>query len=238
MMRPYIICHMVTSIDGKVTGSFLRRAECKAAEEHYYEINRDLQAEAYACGRVTMEESFTGGWYPDLAPFSETTVERIDHVTHTSAGRFAVAFDRRGRLGWKESRIVDEDPGYGDAHIIEILCEEGPTDAYLAYLQSIGVSYLFAGKQELDLALALHKLRNLFSIKTLLLEGGSEINGAFLRAGAVDELSLVQVPVIAEAANKPLFDQSEITAFELTSADMLDGGVLWLRYRKEKTRGR
>ena len=30
--RPYIICHMMTSIDGKVTGDFLFRDEC--AEKH------------------------------------------------------------------------------------------------------------------------------------------------------------------------------------------------------------
>ena len=235
MVRPYIICHMVTSIDGKVTGSFLRQAGCRAAEEHYYQINRDLHAEAYACGRVTMEESFTGGWYPDLTPFADASAERKDHVADPLAGRCAVAFDRRGRLGWKGPRIEDEDPGYGNAHIVEVLCEEGPTDAYLAYLQSIGVSYLFAGKQELDLALALQKLRDLFSIKTLLLEGGSEINGAFLRAGAVDELSLVQAPLIAGGADKSLFDRSEIMEFELRSADVLDSGALWLRYRNEKT---
>lgn len=237
-MRPHIICHMVTSIDGKVTGEFLSRVECQPAEEHYYQINRESQAEAYACGRVTMEESFTGGLYPDLTPFAEATADRTDHIAERSARRYAVAFDRRGRLGWKGPRIVDEDPGYGDAHIIEVLCEEGPTDAYLAYLQSVGVSYVFAGERDLDLNLALEKLRTLFSIQTLLLEGGSEINGAFLRAGAVDELSLVQAPVIAGAAGKPLFDRSEIMEFEMGSADVLDGGVLWLRYRKEKTRGR
>ena len=238
MNRPNIICHMVTSIDGKVTGEFLSQVESQPAEEHYYQINRESRAEAYACGRVTMEESFTGGWYPDLTPFAEATADRTDHIAERSARRYAVAFDRRGRLGWKGPRIVDEDPGYGDAHIIEVLCEEGPTDAYLAYLQSVGVSYVFAGERDLDLNLALEKLRTLFSIQTLLLEGGSEINGAFLRAGAVDELSLVQAPVIAGAAGKPLFDRSEIMEFEMGSADVLDGGVLWLRYRKEKTRGR
>ena len=237
-MRPHIICHMVTSIDGKVTGEFLSRVECQPAEEHYYQINREIQAEAYACGRVTMEESFTSVWYPDLTPFAEATAERTDHIADRTAKRYAVAFDRRGRLGWKGPRIVDEDHGYGDAHIIEVLCEAGPTDAYLAYLQSVGVSYIFAGERDLDLSLALEKLRTLFSIQTLLLEGGSEINGAFLRAGAVDELSLVQAPVIAGAADKPLFDRSEIMEFEMGSADVLDGGVLWLRYRKEKTRGR
>ena len=37
-MRPYIICHMVTSIDGKVTGEFLYRPEAEKATEIYYEL--------------------------------------------------------------------------------------------------------------------------------------------------------------------------------------------------------
>ena len=33
MERPYIICHMVTSLDGKVTGSYLSTPECSPATE-------------------------------------------------------------------------------------------------------------------------------------------------------------------------------------------------------------
>ena len=42
---------------------------CGEASELYYQINRDYQADAYACGRVTMEGSFTGGGYPGLREF-------------------------------------------------------------------------------------------------------------------------------------------------------------------------
>ena len=59
MNRPYIICHMTTSIDGKVTGDFLFRDECSEAVEEYYEINRKLKCDGFICGRVTMEGSFT-----------------------------------------------------------------------------------------------------------------------------------------------------------------------------------
>ena len=48
MERPYIICHMVTSLDGKVTGDFLFTPECAAATELYYQINRDYRADAFA----------------------------------------------------------------------------------------------------------------------------------------------------------------------------------------------
>ena len=149
-MRPYIICHMTTSIDGKVTGSFLGGEECVPATEEYYRLNCEIPAEAFACGRVTMEESFTEGWYPDLTKFENIKVDRVDYIADQEAARYAVAFDRRGKLGWKTAQIEDEDPGYGGAHIIEVLCEDVP-DAYLAYLQSIDVSYIFAGKTEMDL---------------------------------------------------------------------------------------
>lgn len=230
MNRPYIICHMVMSIDGKVTGNYLYTPECEAAAEHYYEINRELHADAYACGRITMEGSFTGGWQPDLTPYQNIPMERTDYIADTETGFYAVAFDRRGKLGWKSPKIVDEDPGYGGAHIIEVLCEN-VSDAYLAYLQHIGVSYLFAGETALNIPLALEKLKTQFGIQTLLLEGGSILNGAFLKESLVDQLSLVLVPIVAETGDKPLFYESALTGYELTKASPLEKGCLWLQYK-------
>ena len=158
-----MICHMTTSIDGKVTGKFLETPQGLMAADEYYRVHRDLHADAFACGRITMEGSFTGGWYPDLKPFEGVSVSRDDHVADPDAGFFCVAFDRRGRLGWKTPVIEDYDPGYDGAHIVEVLCED-VKDAYLAWLRSAGISYIFAGSKEMDLSLALSKLRSLFKI--------------------------------------------------------------------------
>ena len=231
-MRPYVICHMTTSIDGKVTGNFLFREECIPATEEYYRLNREIPAQGFACGRVTMEESFTGGWYPELSNYENKKISREDYIANTHASRYAVAFDRRGRLGWKSSEIEDDDPGYDEAHIIEVMCEN-VSDAYLAYLQNIGVSYIFAGKEEMNLKMALEKLNKHFSINVLLLEGGSEINGAFERAGIIDELSLVQSSVIADADSKPLFADSTLADYRLQEAKVVSENVLWLRYLKK-----
>ena len=232
MNRPYVICHMTMSIDGKVTGEFLQKEECQTAIDEYYRLHRTFPAEAFACGRVTMEESCTGGWYPDLKEFENKSVAREDHIADRNACRYAVVFDRRGRLGWKKAELDDDDPGYDGAHIIEVICEDVP-DAYLAYLQSIGVSYIFAGEAEMDLETALEKLWNYFSIRTLLLEGGSEINGAFERAGLIDELSLVQAAVVASADAKPLFLDSIGSEFRLKHVKTLSDGVLWTCFRKK-----
>ncbi len=232
MNRPYIICHMVTSIDGKVTGDFLSRSECKNSTDIYYEINRNLESNGFICGRVTMEGSFTGGWYPDLSNYEEK--DKIDFVPSNLSSFYAVAFDTNGKLGWKTGKIIDpdEDPGYDGAQIIEVLSEQ-VDGRYLGYLQEKEIPYIFAGKDKIDVKTALEKLRCMFGAETLLLEGGSIINGAFQREDVVDELSLVVAPVIAESKDKPLFTDGEISDFELVKAETKDS-VLVLNYNRKQ----
>lgn len=232
MNRPYIICHMTMSIDGKVTGDFLFREECSKATEVYYEINRNLKCDGFICGRVTMEESFTQKWYPDLENF-EAISDREDFIPHNLSGFYAVAFDTKGKLGWQSANIIDPDGdiGYDNAQVIEVL-SEAAEDKFLGYLKSMQIPYIFAGKDKIDVNLALNKLKSIFGIDKLLLEGGSIINGSFQRADAIDELSLVTAPVVAGEGSKPLFAQSSISDFTLTSAESTNG-VLVLRYKKQ-----
>ena len=230
MNRPYIICHMVTSIDGKVTGDFLFKPECEKATQVYYELNRKMKCNGFICGRVTMEGSFTEGWYPDLtnyAPVHHDSDMKMDFISDDLSGFYAVAFDTHGKLGWKSNRIVDPDgdPGYDGAQIIEVLSED-VDERYLGYLESVGISYIFAGKEAIDVELALFKLKNLFGCDTLLLEGGSILNGAFERAGAIDELCLVTAPVVADKNSKPLFMDSGIMNFELVKAESVQGNLV------------
>lgn len=223
---------MTQSIDGKVTGDFLSSPECADAIETYYEINRAYQADAFACGRVTMEGSFTFGYFPDLSKFKNVYVPSGDFIADYKKKFFAVSFDRHGKLGWKNSVITDEDPGYGEAHIIEVLCKDTKPE-YIAYLRKTGVSYIFAGENDIDLSLATEKLHSLFGIETLLLEGGSIINGAFIRAGLVDELSLVVAPLIAQADDKPLFYNSTMSEFKLIETKTHENGTIWINYKRK-----
>ncbi len=229
MDKPFVICHMLTSLDGKVTGKFLKGT--KKIAKTYYGIHRAYGADAFACGRVTMEESFTNGWYPDLTGFKKTTMSRKDYIADNTADYYAVAFDTKGRLGWKESKIIDDDPGYNGAHIIEVLSEQASRQ-YLRYLQSIGVSYIFAGKESINISLALEKLYQLFGIRKLILEGGSILNGAFHREDLIDELSLVVAPITAATEDKPLFYDGALRRFAFMGSLPYDNGVIWLNYRR------
>ena len=228
--RPYIICHMTTSLDGKVTGKFLSAPECEKATEAYYQLNRDYKADAFACGRVTMESSFTGGWYPDLSEY-EPAYSPMDYLVDDIGDFFAVAFDPHGRLGWKSNRIIDadENPGYDKAQIIEVLTHQ-VSGRYLTYLQSMGIPYIFAGNTEIDIEEALFKLKAYFGTNKLLLEGGSILNGAFQRAGVIDELSLVVASIVADAEDKPLFMDGAMENYSLEDVQYRNGS-LWLNYK-------
>ena len=57
------------------------------------------------------------------------------------------------------------------------------------------ISYIFAGKEELDFQLAVEELGKLFPIQTIMLEGGGHINGSLLNEGLIDELSLLLLPL-------------------------------------------
>lgn len=236
MNRPYIICHMVTSLDGKVTGAFLGNPECAAACETYYEINRNLKSNGFICGRVTMEGSFTGGYYPDLSEYEPVRHDmdlKMDFILDDMTGFYAVAFDPKGKLGWKSNKIIDPDgdPGYDGAQIIEVLTEQ-TDERYLAYLESMEIPYIFAGETEIDVELALFKLKNIIGCDTLLLEGGSIVNGYFQRADVIDELSLVVAPVVADKNDKPLFTDSTLSGFEAVNAK-IENGVTVLNYLKK-----
>ena len=233
MTRPYIICHMTTSIDGKVTGEFLSDAASVQTIEDYYERNRNFTANGFICGRVTMESSFTGGWYPDLSQYREVE-EKSDFLVDDRSGFFAVAFDTKGRLGWQSNKIIDPDgdPGYDGAQIIEVLSEQAD-GRYLGYLQAMKIPYIFAGTEKIDVALALKKLKTLFGCETLLLEGGSIINGAFQRAGVIDELSLMVAPMVADKEDKPLFTDATMEDYHLVEAKQ-ENGTLWLNYKRNE----
>lgn len=146
------------------------------------------------------------------------------------SGFYAVAFDPKGKLGWKSNRIIDEDPGYNNAQIIEVLTEQ-VDERYLAYLQEMEIPYIFAGETEINVGLALHTL-SAHGISTLILEGGSIVNGYFERAGLIDELSLVVAPVIADTEDKLLFMNSTVSDFELKEIKQYNS-VVWMNYKRK-----
>ncbi|WP_208306700.1 RibD family protein [Hymenobacter defluvii] len=222
-MTPRVICHMMTSLDGRI---ILSRWGNAPNTQEYETTAATFEADAWLCGRMTMEKDFTEGLEPDLQPVTEP-LDRTDFVAEHSADSFVVAVDAHGKLGWESADIDGE-------HIISVLSEQ-VSDEYLAYLRRVGVSYVFGGAEELDFHNVLTKLAELFPIQTILLEGGGHINGSLLKAGLIDELSILHYPVVDGAASSPtLFEQGDQPGpprqFALQHVEQRPEGILWLRY--------
>lgn len=119
---------------------------------------------------------------------------------------------------------------------VVVVLTERVSDFYLAVLREHGVSYLLAGRDDADLPLALEKIGARLGVQTLMLEGGGGINGSFLHAGLVDEVSVLVAPVVDGRVGTPsVFDVAEAgaapTRLTLDGFERRADGVLWLRYR-------
>jgi riboflavin biosynthesis pyrimidine reductase len=224
-MKPHVICLMASSVDGRTLPSRWRPKG--AAGNLFDRVHDELAGDAWLVGRVTGQEFAKGKPYPA----SRESFPREPWFSRRDAKAYSVVLDAHGKIGWGRS-VIGGDP-------IVVVLSETVADAHLAGLRSEGVSYIFAGKSELDLTLTLDILNRELGVKRLLLEGGGA-NGAFLRAGLVDEFNLILCPAVDGAKGAPsVFDSIEaeadqrapVTAVMLQSSHNLEGGAMLLRYR-------
>jgi 2,5-diamino-6-(ribosylamino)-4(3H)-pyrimidinone 5'-phosphate reductase len=219
---------MIMSLDGRIVSSRWNLSPEGLAE--YENTGATYPANAWMCGRITMS-GFAKGSAP--RPGSDA-IPRTDYIAPHSETSFAIGLDPRGKLYWDRSDIS------GD-HIIIVVSERVSSD-YLAHLRSNRISYLFGGLDKIDLSVVLDKLSTKFPIKTLLLEGGGKINGSMLRAGLIDELSLLVAPAADGSMGTPaLFDVLDPAAagapgvrWKLLSMDRRADDVIWLRYSADR----
>ncbi len=239
MNRPYIFCHMMTSMDGKIMGKYMSTPQGGAAGDVFYDIAFGKQPfyhhQGWLSGRVTTDDNFTFYKQPVLDE-AAPTVPAGDYLAQPEFGMFYVSVDPHGKLDWESATLHYVDT---TAHVIEVLTGQA-SNAYKAFLRKLGISYIIAGETELDYALALVKLKELFHIETLMLGGGGVLNWSFLQAGMCDEVSIV----LAAAADgnpdtPPLFraqnglSEDRALGFQLKEARAMDGGSVWLRYTVE-----
>lgn len=147
-MRPRIICHMITSLDGRLLPSRWSDPGDYRIDDlidmHYEAVAEKLAGDGWIVGRRTMK-SYVAGERP-RTPFREPK-PRPPHNARENGRSVAVVIDPRGRLTY------DADHVEGD-HVVAVL-SEGVDDDYVAYLKSVGISYVFAGPEGCDLPLAM-----------------------------------------------------------------------------------
>ena len=198
----------------------------------YAAIGRKLNADAWMFGKNTLQE----GYFPKKFHTSDKTplAHPIPYLAHKTSSRLFVVIDPDADILYESSAVR------GD-RIVTVLPETAPV-AYLEYLQQRDISYLFAGTKGDELNAAMKALAETFGVETLSLQGGGIIDGAFLQAGLIDELSLVVYPGIDGSASSPsIFEYigreqapARGLSLELLSAETVQDGVVWLRYKFHK----
>src|SRR2546428_11011441 len=132
--RPYVICHMGPSIDGRIitaTGGSVPRFTVA-----YERTARTFHADGWIIGRVSMEP-YAGKARVPRGKVKQR-ISRTDFIADAEAESYAIAIDPSGKLRWRANAIDGE-------HVITILSRR-VSDQYLAVLRSRRVSYPFGGR--------------------------------------------------------------------------------------------
>ena len=234
--RPFVVCHMLTSLDGKIDGEFFTQSKTAPALKAYGDLREYYGCQATLYGTTTMLGGYADGMAPPLpnviAPLPQ---EDAVNPLGRAMNNFIVSVDPEGILGF--SSHILEKKRRPPAHLIEVLTEKVSAQ-YPAYLAKRKISYLFAGRDRLDCGLLLKKLAEKFGITRLMVAGGGTVNWSFLQEGVIDELSLVIAPVADGGTDAvSIFERADFlpphppAAFALKGVKVLEGDTLWLRYR-------
>lgn len=203
-LRPHVIAHMAVSLEGATTGF-------EADAGRYYELVATWHEDATLVGADTIlaqEEALVTAPRPGPAE---------------GAPLLAVV-DGRGRVReWKALREV----GYW-SEVIALHCAATPPRP-----EGRSVKEAVVGTERVDLAAALDLLGRR-GCRTVRVDSGGALAGALLRAGLVDELSLLVHPCLAGARDDRRWygaTPPPTVLLKLAATETFEHGLVWLRYR-------
>src|ERR1700685_4323648 len=112
-MKPYVVCHMLGSLDGGLHPSRFTKSPDGSRSEWsstYERIHQALEGDAWLVGRVTMAEMSKGVAHP---PAMIGKVDRPYHFAARSAGGYAISIDPSAKLHFSQ-------PDVGGDHVVVV----------------------------------------------------------------------------------------------------------------------
>ena len=234
---PYVICHMCSTVDGKqITTRFSLSYNGKKANEiiaPYGQISANYKANVVMYGRNTVEEGFfkTKYDYQNHKPAAKHEFFKGELITP----RYALLADPEGALVYDKNQIRDQD--------IIVMLGEGVSEEYMAALREKNISYVFAGKDGYDVGVAFKTLKKEFGVERIIVQGGGTLNGAILKQGLINEISILYAPSIDGLAGVPsiynyIGEKDELPqegqALQLLGVQTFEEGAVWIHYRVHK----
>jgi 2,5-diamino-6-(ribosylamino)-4(3H)-pyrimidinone 5'-phosphate reductase len=221
MDRPRVTIHSLSSLDGQLTGF-------PADLGLYYQAAGQLPQQAVLTTSATLLDAAVREGI-DLA--GEDPDDPVQLPAVDDPRPWLVVVDgrgRMGRMGWLRGQ-----PFWRD--VLVLCCQSTPIE-HLDRLRRHHIEHLVAGAEHVDLAAALDQLAGRYGVREVRTDAGGTLNGLLLRAGLVDELSVVLAPQLAGADQVgPVHLVEGLTSADapqltLAAVERLADSHLWLRY--------
>lgn len=244
-MRPYTICHMMASLDGRI--------DCDMTEQiddtnHYYEALEQLHCPSTLEGKNTMQMHYAQPGFYQRSRHYEDAGQQV-YKAEQSDG-YAVGVDTSGSLLWG-----DNTKELFGKPLVMILSEWADKE-YLEYLKGKGISYITIGRETpiepkgmpdgmsgaripgIDFPKAMEILQSEFGIERLAVVGGGHINGTMLDLGLLDEVSMMYgYGIDGREGMAAAFDgrpkSRKPVRLKFQSVKEQDG-IIWARYLVDK----
>ena len=228
---PSVVCHVMSSVDGRVkTESWsnpYKDYSFKTIMDDYRSTAQRLETDAWMLGTTTVKELFPDHF--DGCSCHKAYKDQLEtYVGDCSSDRLFIALVPDGDVKFNDNRFR------GD-NIICVVGTEVSAD-YLEFLESMQISYVFAGPDGKDTKTMLRALYHNFGIRRIALQGGGIIDGTFWQQQLVSEVSVVVYPGIAATEGQPSIFEATGTmpagqSLQLLETELLKDGCVWLHYK-------
>ncbi|MCL7454048.1 MAG: RibD family protein [Anaerolineae bacterium] len=224
-MLPRVILHNGVSLDGRVDGY-------QGGIGQFYQVASAFQADAMLAGSDTLLAAYESAPPDDEHAAEALSAEPAAAPDPGDTRALLVVPDSRGRIhNWPQIR---REPWWRD---VVVLCSHATPADYVDQLRQMGIDHIVAGDDHVDLRAALEELNTRHGIRTVQVDSGGTLNGVLLRAGLVDEISLLISPTLAGGLSPrsiyrapDLASPEGIIPLRLFHLERLEDGIVWLRY--------
>ncbi len=222
MNKPYIICHMMTAVDGRIDCAM---TEQLPGVQEYYSTLDSFDAPTRVSGRVTaeLEMALPGSFSSKISmPLGKEAFHKA-----AAADGYEVVVDTHGSLLWEDQTDAQRP--------ILVLTSENVSQEYLDYLKEKYISWIACGKEHIDLKRACEILADDFGVERMAVVGGGHINAGFLAEGLIDEVSiLIGAGIDGRGGMSAVFDglptDRPVTPLKLEHVQLFESGAVWIRY--------
>ena len=224
-MKPYVISHMMMSVDGRIDCPMVD----KISGEEYYTALDSFGVSSKLSGRVTAALECSAV-EREAEPYAGAPLESESINKAADSDAYTIVVDTHGRLQISAAEA--------DGHPLLVVMSQDVPQEHLQALRDAHVSFIAVGNGAIDLARALELLGSEFGVKRLVVVGGGNINGGFLEAGLIDEVSvMVAAGIDGRRGETAVFDGCHWKGalpyrLKLQSVEQVEGTeTIWIRYQ-------